>query len=118
MKFDLINPSDAYHFDADDLETAAVMVCVLGNGKYGAKQLGGDAGVPVFLFGGHDEWFTKNFSRTFEESADHVMANKRQALADCFASVRLSGGRRSSINDIGGAAHNIARKLRESAEAA
>jgi hypothetical protein len=118
MKFDLINPSDAYHFEADDLETAAVMVCVLGNGKYGAQQLGGDASVPVFLFGGHDEWFVKHFGREFEESADHVMETKRQALADCFASVTLTAGRRSSINDIGGAAHNIAHKLRESLEAA
>jgi len=40
MKFNLINPSDAYHFEAEDLEIAAVVVCIIGGGKYGADAIG------------------------------------------------------------------------------
>ena len=56
MKFDLVNPSDPYTLEADDLQVAGVACCLLGNGKYGLTGLGDDAGqdVPMFLLGGHD----------------------------------------------------------------
>ncbi|MGQ3051056.1 MAG: hypothetical protein ACT6S0_04665 [Roseateles sp.] len=117
MKFNLINPSDAYHFEADDLEIAAVMVCVLGAGKYGADPLGADRanGVPVFIFGGHDAWFTERFGRSFEGTVEHCLETRADALARAFDSVTLTNGRRSSLNNIGANAREYAKAVRSKA---
>ncbi len=122
MKFNLINPSDAYTFEAEDMEVAAVMVCLLGDGKYGADEIGKGASngnhVPVFLFGGHDEWFVRKFGMNFEDTGRHCLDHRRGALADAFASVTLTNPPRSSMNDIGGRAHALAKGLRAQATAA
>lgn len=44
-KYDLINPSDPYTFEADDLEIAAVAVVLLGDGQYLADPVGGGESV-------------------------------------------------------------------------
>lgn len=122
MKFDLINPSDTYHFEAKDLEIAAVMVCVLGGGKYAAEAMGEDKAeannVPLFLFGGHDEWFTRKFGMRFEDTVEHCIQHRRGDLAKSFASVTLANGPRSSLNDIGGRAHALAEGLSKTMKAA
>ena len=112
MLFEIINPSDAYTMEASDLETAAVAVVVLGHGMYGLRGLGDADGkdVPVFILGGHDEWFATQFGRLFEESVDRV---DRAALASALGSVKLSNGERTSMNNIGAKAHRMASLLRE-----
>jgi hypothetical protein len=121
MKFNLINPSDAYHFEAEDLQIAAVMVCILGNGKYGADELGADASesnnVPMFLFGGHDEWFTKTFGMDFEAVATQCLEQRADAMARAFDSVTLTSPPRSSMNNIGGRARSFAEGVRRQAKA-
>ncbi len=116
MKFDLINPSDPYTFEADDLQVAAVMVCLLGEGRYLADALGEDAdkgnNVPAFLFGGHDEWFVSKFARTYEATFTHCLEHRTDALARAFESVTLGAARRSSLNDIGGRAARLAQAIR------
>lgn len=116
MKFNLINPSDAYTFEADDLVIAAVMVCLLGDGKYGADEIGEgsskDNHVPVFLFGGHDEWFSRKFGMNFEDTARSVLDHRQDALRHSFASVALTTPPRTSLNDIGGRAHAYAKGLK------
>lgn len=89
MLFDIINPSDPYTMKADSLLTAAVAICLLGEGKLAIKQLDGDANVPIFLFGGHDEWFTKNLGGTFQAVLNNVTDSPE--LADCLDSVLLGG---------------------------
>lgn len=120
MKFNLINPSDAYHFEADDLQIAAVMVCILGNGKYGAEALGEDAekgsNTPIFLFGGHDEWFKESFGADFEAVATNCLEQRADALARAFDSVTLTNPPRSSMNDIGGRARSFAEGVRRQAK--
>ena len=115
MKFNLINPSDAYHFEADDLVIAAVMVCLLGDGKYPAEAMGPDKGeenyVPCFLFGGHDEWFARKFGANFEDTARSVLDHRQDALKRAFASVTLTDPPRTSLNDIGGRARAYAKGL-------
>ncbi len=119
MKFNLINPSDAYHFEADDLEIAAVVACILGGGKYAADSIGAGASkentVPPFLFGGHDEWFREKFGRTFEATVEHCMNTRNEVLAKSLDSVTLTRPPRSSMNDIGGRAKAYAASLRQSA---
>lgn len=118
MKFDLVNPSDPYTLEADDLQVAAVACCLLGNGKYALIGLGDDFGqeVPVFLLGGHDEWFTSKFGMTYEETATHTLNHRNDALARAFESVTLGSERRSSLNDIGGRARDIAQDIRRKAK--
>lgn len=124
MKFNLINPSDPYTFEADDLEVAAVMVCLLGDGKYLADALGEDAdkgnNVPAFLFGGHDEWFVSKFGMNYADTAEHCLQHRVDDLARAFESVQLQLGseRRSSMNDIGARARALAQVIRRKAEAA
>ena len=116
MKFEIINPSDPYTMDADDLIVAAVAVCLLGNGKYGLDALGEDSNisnnVPIFLLGGHDEWFTSRFGMTYEAAAQQVVDQRTEALAKAFESVALTSGRRSSLNNIGAKAKELARVVR------
>jgi hypothetical protein len=116
MRFNLINPSDPYTLEADDFEIAAVTVCLLGDGKYPADALGDDANkgynVPAFLFGGHDEWFQSRFGGTFEAVADRCLKDRTDAVARCFESVTLNSFRRSSLNNIGGRARDMAKAVR------
>lgn len=110
MLFELINPSDKYTIEAPDLETAALAICILGAGKYALHGIDNDEQVPIFLFGGHDKWFKENFDRTVTESLDHVDLDK---IATCLDTISLASGTRSSLNDIGKHAHNLADALRE-----
>jgi len=91
MLFEIINHHDPYTIVADDLEIAAVAVCILGEGKYSLKELSGDksAYVPFFLTDGLDEWFTKWFGRTFEESVTYASEQRGADLAKCLASVMI-----------------------------
>ena len=116
MKFEIINPSDPYTMEADDLRVAAVAVCLLGNGKYGLDALGEDRdkgnNVPVFIFGGHDEWFEPRFGATYEDTAKQVLEQRTDALARAFDSVTLLRAERSSMNNIGAKAKELARVVR------
>lgn len=142
MLFEIINPSDAYTIEAPDMEIAACACIVLGRGHYAFEEIGGDAEVPMFLFGGHDAWFKQQFGGTLDETLDRVMKERREDLAACLDSVLIGSGadrdtyhrglaliddpakraewraqwhdeRRSSLNDIGGNAYRIAEQLRE-----
>lgn len=90
MKFDLINPSDPYTLDADDLEIAAVAVCLIGDGQYPATALGDDAGkdndVPAFLFGGPDEWLEARFGANFVATAERCLNTRTDAVARALES--------------------------------
>src|SRR3990172_5720522 len=103
MKFEIVNPSDPYTMEAPDMEIAAVAVVLLGEGMYPLTGVGEAAGrnVPPFLFGGQDEWFVTQFGVNFEDTADRVMACRREELALAFDSVTLQRAEVSSLNDIG-----------------
>jgi len=142
MHFNLINPSDPYTVQAPDLEIAAIVCALLGEGKYSLEQISGDrsAMVPFFLFGGHDEWFTKQFGRDFKATLNHVATARRGELIKSLTSVHLGtpadklkfdelaaqcpdeeavmallhehhDGKRSSANDIGRLAWSMAHHL-------
>lgn len=144
MLFEIINPSDTYTVLAPDLEIAGVACCLLGNGQYAFQGIDCDGEVPLFLFGGHDEWFTKHFGSDFETITGKVMSSRRAELADCFDSVLIGDAahrkafdkgleliddpvkrehwrehwldeRRTSMNNIGGRAWGLAKRLRDPA---
>ena len=113
MKFEIINPSDACTMYAPDLEVAAVAVSFLGDGKYPLEGLDDAAGqgVPAFLFGGHDEWFSSKFGMSFQDTAEHVLNQRNEELAAALDSVALRRTR-TSMNDIAGRARALAQAVR------
>jgi hypothetical protein len=130
------NPSDPYVFAAANRETAALTVLMLGV-EYGATPREGDENVPIFIFGGAEEWYEKTFGRTMTEgfaalkgevaaSLESFMygdfndwkkyqsalnAIDDPAKRDAFRAEWQDGI--SSLNDIGGYAHQIGAKIRE-----
>jgi hypothetical protein len=93
MLFEIINPSDPYTIEANSLEIAAVACCILGEGKYALAELSGDksGNVPMFMFGGQDDWFMKQFGRTFEQSCNYASQECTDELCCCLASVMIGG---------------------------
>ena len=114
MKFEIVNPSDPYTMEATDMEVAAVAVSFLGAGRYGLKGIDEDAGqdVPIFLFGGHDEWFIGKFGMNFEDTSNHVIEHRATELANALDTVTLGRAERSSINDIKGTAQALSSAVR------
>lgn len=134
MEYKLVNPSDPYTFIADDLETAASVVFLV-NTIYGATNKEGKVEVPVFIFGGAEEWYIEQFGRS---SYDGLKAKKKQ-VAEALNSVVLGDFEdrrryetalaaitepdkrekfiaewqdgRSSLNDIGTYCHKLAEQL-------
>lgn len=135
MQYEIINSSDPYTFVAQSREVAALTIFLLGT-QYAAEPETGEEGVPLFIFGGAEDWYLETFMRTPEEafdtllkevieSLDSVMLGeftdrKRYDLAlnaiDCpekkkqFKEAWQES--RSSTNDIGSYAHVMAAKLK------
>jgi hypothetical protein len=140
LVWEIINPSDAYTIEAPDFRTAAAAVLVLGEGKYGLRPEDEDEGesMPLFLFGGHEGFLATHFGG--EDGLGEFIRDNPGPLADAFDSVLLGRfdrrrdykaalaaiddpvkreqfrdawhDNRSSLNDIGGRARDIARHLR------
>lgn len=102
--------------------------------------------VPMFLTDGHDAWYMKQFGRTFEQSVNYVMANRFDEFVKALTSVHigtpadkaafderakqcpdeealvellheLHDAKRTSSNDIGRQAWNMAQVLVEQRQA-
>ena len=113
-RYELVNPSDHYEFTASSHEVACVAAVMLGEGRYGLKALDGDSapGMPIFLFGGGQEWFLRTFNREVQVVLKEV---DRTALADALESVAAfrTEDERTSLNNIGGYAAHLAKHFRE-----
>ena len=120
MEYEIINPSDPYRMTADRLDTAAVAICLLGDGKYAAKPRSDGEEVPMFLFTSPDPWFVERFGMNYADTANKIIEHRNEELAAVFDSVTLERTERSSLNDIGGRAKALAqavrRKINEAAE--
>lgn len=116
MEYEIINPSDPYRMEAEHLDTAAIAVCLLGDGQYAARPVGGGDEVPVFLFESPDPWFASRFGASYIETAKDVILRRGEELARVLDSVALRPGReRSSLNDIGARAKALAEAVRRKA---
>lgn len=142
MEYELINPSDPYTFEAPDLEVAALVVGLL-SPTFGAvsKNRKEEEEVPVFIFGGYEEWYKETFSKSPDEG---LMARKTE-VGQALLSVMLGKfedrekynaaleaiddpakreafmekwqDKRTSLNNIGGVAHAIGKALLKESEA-
>ena len=137
IEYELINPSDPYTFLAKTKESAALAVFLLGT-MYGASPKADDEEkrIPVFLFGGAEEWYQEEFGRSTEEGLEKEKKNVADALLS-FMYGHFEDRRRyeaalkaitdeekkqefmkewqdgrSSLNNIGGYAHQLGEKLK------
>jgi hypothetical protein len=60
MLWEISNPSDAYTMEAPSLQIAACAVFMLGRGCFGATCEESDLRVPIFIFGGAEDWAKEN----------------------------------------------------------
>lgn len=136
MEYKLINPSDSYTFVAKDRETAALTVFSIST-MYAAetRERDPEMDIPMFIFGGSVEWYKEQFGRTPQEGlrkrkADVCMAlssfvlggfadrEKYEAALDAIDDpskkkrfIEKWQNTRTSLNDIGAYAHQLAEKL-------
>jgi hypothetical protein len=138
MLFEIINPSDAYGIEGEEL-TCAVAVLLLGEGQYGLEIMDegerkGETTLPLLLFGGVEEWLAEvgieNLGTYYAEHAlelaealDTVEINPvaYQIALRCLPDgADLNAFRaiwhdkhRGSLNDIGARAGQLATRLRK-----
>lgn len=74
MQYELINPSDPYTFIAENKEIAALVVFSLST-MYGAVSQDGKEEIPLFMFGGAQEWYINEFGRNPD---DGLEANQKE----------------------------------------
>lgn len=109
MKYEIVNPSDPYTMEAEDIRVAAIVAVWLGSGQYSLKALeDGAEGVPFFMFGGFEQWWDARCSLT----TDAFSEARGPELIAALDSVTLGSEKRSSMNDIGGRAKEWAQVLR------
>lgn len=117
-KYEIVNPSDKCFLTAPTLLVAALAVALLGDGKYGLKDHEtGETAVPLFIFGGHDEWFQSQFGSTFEQLLDtFTHPDAAMLLAAALQSVEYAG-ERGSLNNIKARADQLAMIIKDTASA-
>lgn len=134
--YEITNPSDAYTMQAGERKVAQMATLLLGQGAYGLHDADGNTVLPIFLLGGGNEFVLREFGVV----GPWIDAN-RDALVDALESVQIGGisarrelddalscmagenraeylkrrhdRMRSSLNDIGQVAWDLAARLRE-----
>jgi len=126
MIYEIINMSDHYTLEADDFLVAAAATMLVGRGNYGLSGNGEE--MPIFLIGGAEEWVFERYGG-MDEFTQFIRANT-DAIASCLDTVaichkedrpidmaeyraRLHDENRTSLNDIGRTAWEMAEALRE-----
>lgn len=135
MLCEIINPSDSYTLRTDDFLCGAVAVAILGEGYYGLRNLDTQESSPVLF--GWDEWLKE---QDILDLSEYIRQNEER-LADVLDSIIIGDKtdreeieaalkfipaserkeflekrhdhRRSSMNDIGRAARDLAKVLRD-----
>jgi hypothetical protein len=138
MIYEIINPSDAYTIVSEEFIVAAVAVSLLGRGSYALEPLDDKAESMPILFGGAREWLKEHgvpdLDAFVTERKEEVCtclesvligdAQERDRMSKVFAAIQnpedlarakavYHDQRRSSLNDIGGYAHDLAKRIRE-----
>jgi hypothetical protein len=145
MLYEIVNPSDPYTFEAPTFEIAAVAIVLLAEGQLGVKPVGDDPEdareLPLLLFDSDGKWFEENLF-PLEKIGDFLDKHSEE-IAAALDSVVIGGEldrslfltalarqeddtkeayrvawhnkKRSSINDIGRSAWEMAKGIRETA---
>jgi hypothetical protein len=107
MKWELINPSDPYCVEADSFKVAACAALIVGKGAYSLEPIDGAVGeLPIFLLGGSEKWLIGEFGSMGEFS--NFIAHHKPEIIAALRTITIDDDERSSLNNIGGKAANIA----------
>jgi hypothetical protein len=71
MQYQLNTPEKPYTFEASSFTAACVVTTLLGGGFYSLWQDGKQV-MPVFMFGGVEEWFRRVFDKNFTDVVQEV----------------------------------------------
>lgn len=107
MKYEITNPHDEAFIEADRHLIAAVAVIFFGRGQYGLQEVDGDFEMPLFLFGGMDDWFKQKFGLYFEQLVPAVDMEK---IKEALRSLHYAD-ERSSLTDMAEMAQKTAERL-------
>ncbi len=143
MIYEIINPSDPYTLECDRFDVATAAIFLLGNGRLSLRGDDEAHCSPLCLFGGMREWFVERFGEELEPfiegnmvalaiALDSVLIGDAHDRRDYYKALALITDlenrvkwrdgyldrRRSSMNNIGGAAYRLAAQLREAADRA
>ncbi len=131
MIYDIVNPSDDVTLETDDLDVARAVCIFLGGGKYGLNDEDGNEVMPLLFLGGFDEFCEAtgfDYPSTVRNRRAKFIACLRSAMCcrvserkairaavgdDQNALARYNDEKRSSVNDICGYAHGVARQLEQ-----
>lgn len=123
--YELVNPSDGYYFEAPSRDVATAIVALIGDGAYGAREVGSDWKTPV-MFGWPDWLETEGYDleEIIDQKRAEVLAGLRSVLIGdvqtdrqaVFAMTEQQRAERhdklrGSLNDIGSRAMKIADSL-------
>lgn len=135
MLYELINPSDRYTFEAPSIEVAGAVAVLLSEG-FGAKPVHGDGETTPILFGwnawlkdrGIDEAWIKSHCGELADAYDSFLiggANERADVESMLAMLppekreqwraERQDRHRSSLNQIGERAYQLAKRFRAKA---
>lgn len=86
MLHEIINPSDKYTIECNDMALLTASIFALGEGKYGTASNDTDFEVPITIFGQNGvEFFREKFGIEF---GDYVLENKRK-IGECLGTIVL-----------------------------
>jgi len=109
MKFECINPSDKIYCESDDLLSLGIVALIF-KGQYPFEEIDGEKKVPLFMFGGGEEWLKENGE---DINNNGLIERNSEGVIKCLESFKLASGDRTSMNDICGYAHKYAQHLRK-----
>lgn len=82
--YEIINPSDKYTISHHNREAVCMAVALLGEGAYAIAEIDVDPAtrfeMPLFIFGGSDEWFSQQFGKTIVDALDSNIEDVIEAL--------------------------------------
>ena len=75
MIFQINTPEKAHTFEASSFTAACVVTTLLGGGFYSLWQAGKQV-MPVFMFGGLEEWFRRVFGKNFTDVVQEISTDE------------------------------------------
>ncbi len=97
MIFEIINFSDTYTLESKDFGTACIAALLLGEGQYAIQQVDGNLEMPIFLFGGCDEWFCQQFDMGLSDYMDQITNQGWRQIAECLDGVVIGNSQKREI---------------------
>ena len=137
MIFEIINPSDMITIESDEPIIAGLAITLISRGQYCINDEQGNSPVPLFIFGGFDNWLKEQKINDFDawisknalkiadalESVLYGDASDRKIFEAAVSKMskedavkfrtEWNENKRSSMNNIGSVCQQYAEKLRK-----